>query len=124
MKSCGAEVAESAIVPDAVGALMRHVAENLDAHASWVGRETPEAQAEHDGLREIAVSYRALAESAEHAARAMRRLGGLAPVPHDPSRWDRPTFVAWMRTKIELQRRLASILLSHADVAAAVLDET
>jgi hypothetical protein len=120
MQSCGAELAESALVPERLAALMLHVSLNLDAHADWVGSSSEAARLENAALRELAADYRVIAAAAERAVQHMRNAANLAPAPHDPSRWDRAAFVTWMQRKIELQRALAELLLEH--VRAAELD--
>src|SRR4051812_15212312 len=106
-QSCGAELAQSAVVPEQMGALMLHVAQNLEAHAQWVGASSEAARLEQAALREVAADYRAVAEAAARAVQHMRAAAGLASPPHDPGSWDRGAFVSWMQRKIELQRALA-----------------
>jgi len=110
-------------VPQRLAALMLHVAQNLDAHADWVGNSSEAARLERAALLELATDYRAIAEAAERAVQHMRNAAGLAPAPHDPSRWDRAAFVAWMQRKIELQRGLAQLLLDHAQASEQALQE-
>src|SRR3954468_4828761 len=119
--TCGAELADAALVPHRLAALMSHVAENLEAHAHWVGSETPRAQAEHQGLLSVAADYRAIAAAAQQTAATLHGLRDLEPAPHDPSRWDRPAFLQWMQRKIELQRGFAQLLLEHAEASERVL---
>jgi hypothetical protein len=115
--TCGAELAQSAIVPEQLAALMLHVASNLEAHARWVGTSREDAACEHDGLLAVAQHHRAIAEAALQAAATMRGLAELPAVTHDGSRWDRPAFAHWMRTKIHLQRTFAQLLLDHATLS-------
>lgn len=69
--ACGAELADASIVPERLAALMSHVAENLEAHARWVGVETPQAKAEHEGLAiELQRSFAELL--LEHAEASVR----------------------------------------------------
>jgi hypothetical protein len=112
--TCGQELAASAEVPEAIAALMAHVVLNLRVHADWVGTSSPEACAENEALRAVAEAYEALATAARRAADTMRSFSTLAPVPHDPARFEREPFLAWMRSKVELQRNLARLLLEHA----------
>ena len=119
--SCGTEVAEDAVVPEQLAALMRHVAENMDVHARWVGTATPEARAEHDALAELAGDYRQIADAAGRAAATMRAMRDLKPVAHDPELWDGPSFMTWMRQKIDLQRAFAKLILEHAETSERVL---
>jgi len=123
MESCGAELAESAVVPERIGELMQHVAENLVAHADWVGNDSGAAQRERDALLRVAEGYRAIASAAFDTATFMRGLGDLSAAPHDPARWDRSQFLGWMREKIVLQRAVAQLLLNHAEASERVLDE-
>jgi hypothetical protein len=120
--TCGQELAASAEVPDAWRALMSHVALNLDAHAAWVGDATDAARHERDAMRAVAAAYRDMAASAERAAALMRSLSSLAAAPHEPSRFDRPAFAAWMRTKVVLQRALADMLERHAAASERALE--
>jgi hypothetical protein len=112
--ACGEELAASAEVPEAWRDLMRHVASNLDAHAVWVGSDSPAARGEHDGLRSVAAAYREMADAADRAAALMRSLRSLPAARHEPVAFDRAAFQSWMREKIERQRALASLLARHA----------
>ena len=100
---------------------MAHVAENLDAHARWVGEGTGAAEAEQAALLRLAGEYREIAAAATRAASTMRGLRELAPAPHDPACWDRAAFAIWMRAKIEMQRTFAQLLLEHAEESEQVL---
>src|SRR6478609_5029222 len=97
--TCGEEIAASAEVPEAWRDLMRHVAMNLEAHASWVGTASPAARAEHEGIVRVAAAYRDMAAAAERAADLMRSLRALPAAPHDPAAFDRAAFTNWMRAK-------------------------
>ena len=121
MESCGAELAESAIVPEKLAALMQHVATNMVAHAAWVGTDGDACRAEHRALLEVAAGYRAIAAAALNAASTTRALGDLELAPHDPLRWNRESFATWMRRKIELQTELAQLLLKHAEQSKGAL---
>ena len=121
MESCGAELAESAVIPEKLAALMEHVAKNMVAHAEWVGTGGEASRAEHRALLDVAAGYRAIASAASQAAATMRALVNLEPAPHDPSRWDRAAFAAWMQQKIALQTELAQMLLAHAEASKAAL---
>jgi hypothetical protein len=112
--TCGQELAASAEVPEAIGALLKHVSVNMDAHARWVGVETNEAKVEGEVMSWVAAEYRALGEGAERLAQKMRSFEQLAASPHDPKKMDWVAFGVWMRKKIELQRHVANLLLSHA----------
>jgi hypothetical protein len=120
--TCGAELAASAEVPEAWRDLMRHVAINLDAHATWVGSASPAASAEHDGLRRVAAAYRDMADAADRAAAVMRSMRTLAAAPHDPAAFDGAAFASWMRDKIARQRAFAALLERHAEASARALD--
>jgi hypothetical protein len=121
MNSCGAELSEDAVVPEQLAALMAHVAENMEAHALWVGTTSVEARAEHDGLLELAADYRRIAAAARQAVASMRRMRDLAPAAHDMARWDRHSFMHWMQKKIELQRSFAQLLLEHAEASERIV---
>jgi hypothetical protein len=122
--SCGHELAASAEVPDAIGALMNHVASNLDAHADWVGSASDAAEREQEAMNRVASEYRSIAAAAANAATVMRSFAELKPAAHDPAAFDRPAFVEWMRAKIELQRALANMLLRHAEMSEKALAAT
>jgi hypothetical protein len=121
--TCGRELAEGAEVPELLGELWGHVASNLESHAKWVGTATPEAAAEHDSLRHIAVEYRNIALAAERAAVVMKSMSELAPAPHDPARLDRNAQARFIRRKIELQLKLADLLVRHAETSRSALFE-
>ncbi|MDC0682745.1 hypothetical protein [Sorangium atrum] len=118
---CGRDLANNAVVPERLAELFRHVADNLEAHAAWVGSATPEARLEHDAMRRVAAGYRGIGDAAGRAAEAMRAAGDLPAAPHDLARFDRGAFEAWMRRKIELQRGFAALLLEHAEASERVL---
>jgi hypothetical protein len=122
-ETCGQELARDAEVPELLAELWEHVAKNMVLHAKWVGTDTPEATAEHDALTHIAREYRSIAAAAERAATIMKSMHGMPPAPHDPSRRDRPGQARFMREKIQLQLRLADLLVSHADASRGVLAE-
>jgi hypothetical protein len=123
MESCGAEMARDAVVPELLARLMAHVAENMDAHARWVGTASFEAEQEQRWLLKVADDYRSIAAAAGRAAATMRDMHSLDAAPHDPSRWDRAAFGEWMSKKIELQRAFARLLLEHAEASEGVLGE-
>lgn len=120
--TCGEEIAASAEVPEAWRDLMRHVAMNLEAHASWVGTASPAARAEHEGMLRVAAAYRDMADAAERAADLMRSLRVLPAAPHDRAAFDGAAFTDWMRAKIDRQRALAGLLERHAAVSERALE--
>jgi hypothetical protein len=122
-QGCGFELAQSALVPELIGALMLHVTQNLEAHAQWVGASSEAARLEQRALRQVAADYRAIAEAAARAVQHMRAAAGLASPRHDPDSWDRSAFLAWMRRKLELQRALAELLLEHARLSERALEQ-
>lgn len=124
MESCGAELAEDAVVPEHLAKLMAHVATNLVAHAAWVGKDSFAASQEHHWLLKVAADYRAIAAAATRAAANMRAMRHLAPAPHDEAVWDRIAFSNWMREKIALQRAFADLLIEHAKASELVLEAT
>jgi hypothetical protein len=119
--SCGHEIARDAEVPDLLGRLMGHVAENMVAHARWVRASSEAGAVEERGLLDVAEHYRAIATACESAAGAMRAMHATPPVAHDLARLDRDGLASWMKAKVALQRRLAHVLLSHADHSEEVL---
>ncbi len=120
-ESCGQELARSAEVPERLARLFAHVAKNMDAHAEWVGTRSPEARREHDAMRATGAAYRKIADAANEAASFTRGQSHLPSAPHDPANLDRAAMVAWMRTKIDLQRDFARLLLEHATESERVL---
>lgn len=121
--TCGEELAQGADVPELLSQLWDHLAQNLDAHARWVGTDSEPACREHDSLRLIASEYRSIALAAERAASVMRSMQDLVPAPHAPAKLDRVALARWMRRKIDLQLSFAKLLLSHAEAAEAVWNE-
>jgi hypothetical protein len=113
-ETCGQELARSAEVPDRLARLFAHVAENMDAHAGWVGAASPEARREQEAMRAAAAAYRKIAEAATEAVELLRSLGDLPAAPHDPATLDRRALAAWMAVKVEMQRGFAQLLLEHA----------
>lgn len=121
--TCGQELAAGASVPEQLGALFQHVAENLRDHAAWVGTTTADAKREHDAMLATAESYEQISNKSQQAAAAMRALEQLPAAPHDANKLDRQKLAVWMRKKVELQRKLAGVLLEHAEQSQRVLDE-
>ena len=121
--TCGQELAAGASVPEQLGTLFKHVAENLRDHAAWVGTTTADAKREHDAMLATAESYELISAKSQQAAAAMRALEQLPAVPHDASKLDRQKLAASMKKKVELQRKLASVLLEHAEQSQRVLEE-
>lgn len=122
MESCGAELAEGAVIPELIALLLEHVAANMVLHAEWVGTARAECLAENLSLLRVAEFYLSSASSARAASRVMLEMEHLEPAPHDPNRWDRVAFSSWMHRKIALQTRLGELLLTHADASRRVFD--
>ena len=122
MNACGVELSEGAVVPESIADLFEHVAFNMVAHAHWVGCTSEPCAAEQAGLLQIAEHYRAAAKEARTAAAVMRSMLNLEPASHDVGALDRTEFSAWMLRKVALQRRLAKLLLVHAEHSQTVLD--
>jgi hypothetical protein len=127
-QTCGQELAAGAEVPKRWSDLMRHVAQNIEAHARWVYESnaagaslSDAATGEHDGLLRVAREYRAMADAADRAADAMRAMCDVPVAPHDPARQDRAALAGWMASKIVIQRELATLLNSHADASERML---
>ena len=121
MATCGTELAEDADVPERLALLMLHVADNMEAHARWVGTRTVEAQAEHDSLLKLAADYRRIATAATQAVTTMRGMRDLKPAFHDPALLDQQAFTQWMRKKIDMQRAFAHLILEHAETSERIL---
>lgn len=121
--TCGQELAQDAEVPELLGELWEHVATNMAAHAKWVGTATPEAAAEHDSLTHIAREYRNIAAAAERAAAIMKSMADQPAAPHDAARADRAGQARFIRRKIELQLKLADLLVQHAETSRSALAE-
>jgi hypothetical protein len=121
--TCGEELAQDAEVPELLGELWEHVATNMVVHAKWVGTATPEAAAEHDCLTHVAREYRNIAAAAERAAAIMRSMADQPAAAHDPSRLDRSQQARFIRRKIELQLKLADLLVRHAETSRSALGE-
>lgn len=121
--TCGQEMAQSAEIPALLSELWAHVAGNMIAHAKWVGTDTPEASAEHDALTHLASEYRCIAAAAERAAAIMKSMHDLPPPRHDPTQLDRKEQAHYLRHKVELQLRLADLLVSHADESRSAIAE-
>jgi hypothetical protein len=121
--TCGQELAAGAVIPEQLGALLIHVAGNLREHAAWVGSATPAAKREQEAMLATAQRYEALGAQAQETAASLRALAQLPAAEHDPGKLDRQKLAVWMKTKIELQRKLAGSLLEHAEASQRVLDE-
>jgi hypothetical protein len=119
--TCGHEIAHDAEVPDLLGRLMAHVAENMVVHARWVRSSSDAGATEERGLLEVAEHYRAIATASQHAGAAMRSMHDVPAAKHDLSLLDRGALAQWMKTKIALQRKLAHLLLTHAEHSETVL---
>ncbi len=123
-QTCGEELAADAEVPESWCHLMRHVAQNMEAHARWVkdsnpapGEASAAAAQERDGLLRVAAAYREMADAAHRAARAMRAMRDVPAAAHDPARRDPAALARWMAEKVRLQRALAALLIRHAEAS-------
>jgi hypothetical protein len=119
--TCGHEMARDAEVPELLARLFGHVAENMVVHGQWVQRSSESGADEERGLQRVAEHYRAMAAAGQQAAAAMRAMEDVPPAPHDLALLDRVAFAQWMRTKVQLQRKLAHLLLNHAEHSESVL---
>jgi hypothetical protein len=120
-QTCGAELAASAEVPEKWGALMMHVAANMETHATWVGSGSDPARREQAGLLDVAAAYREMAKAGARAGAAMRAMKDLPPAPHDGTKIDRAALARWMRAKITMQREFAALVARHADESERAL---
>jgi hypothetical protein len=120
-ESCGTELAASSDIPEQFGSLFAHVAQNLRAHARWVGDGDTECKQEQDALIAAAAAYESVSSVCARTAELLRSFATLPPAPHDVAQWDRPAWEAWMRTKIQIQRSLAATLAEHADQSEEAL---
>lgn len=118
--TCGEEIAADAEVPEKLGRLMAHVAENMESHARWAATD-PHGQREHDDLFAAAREYRSIADACRRAAVIMRSMHDVPGTPHDPLRFDRAAHTRWMRAKIAMQIEFADLLRRHADLSKRVV---
>jgi hypothetical protein len=118
--TCGEEMAADAEVPEKLGRLMAHVAENMEAHARWAATDR-HGQREHDDLMAAAREYRSIADACGRAAVIMRSMHDLPATPHDPTRLDRAGHTRWMRAKIAMQVEFADLLRRHAELSKKVV---
>jgi hypothetical protein len=119
--TCGQELAASAAIPEALAALLKHVATNLEAHARWVGNDTQAALTEQAAMAVVACKYRELAEATEELVSTMRSCAQLPAAEHDPAQQDRANLRTWLEQKVTLQRELAHKLEQGAKDAEAAL---
>jgi hypothetical protein len=119
--SCGTELAASSDIPEQFGSLFAHVAQNLRAHASWVGDGGTECKREQEALIAAAAAYESVASVCARTAELLRSFATLPPAFHDVNQWDRTAWEGWMRTKIQIQRALAATLTEHADQSEEAL---
>ena len=120
--TCGQEISADSEVPEKLSKLMRHVADNMEVHANWVGAGESGTR-ERDSLMAVAHEYVAIADAAERAAFAMKAMREIPATHHDPARLDRAGQVQWMRAKIEMQLEFARLLTKHAVISRRVLAE-
>lgn len=121
-ESCGKDLAESAGIPEQFGVLFAHVAQNLRAHAAWVGTDTAEGKDEHDAMLEVARAYEAIRSQTDRTAALLRALARLPAAVHDPEKMDKAALSEWMRRKVEIQRSLAAALSEHAEQSQRALE--
>ncbi len=81
-KSCGQVLSEQAKIPEQVAATVRAMAEVDEAHAKWIGTQTPGAKAEHEKLMKIAQENQAMAKQANTMASTLRSAKDLPNVKH------------------------------------------
>ena len=114
--TCGQMMASKAVMPQKMSELLTNVADNLEAHAKWVGTKDKAAKAENDQLIKVAKEHRAIAASMKKTAETMQKGKDLAQAPHDMKTMD-PKMAEGMTRQIALEREMASLLQKDADDA-------
>lgn len=107
--SCGAGLAQHAVVPRRVAVYLAELAETLELHREMLLLSDPSSKAEDEVYRDLAASYRDVAAKLRDAADRMAAQRDLPMGAHDESQWTDKHMKAFARFVHE-QGALVSVL--------------
>jgi uncharacterized protein YndB with AHSA1/START domain len=85
--TCGVGVAQHSAIPAKVGVMFEGLAETLELHRKMLVTSDPDSRKEDEVYRELAASFRDIAERVHSAARRMAAQRDLPMGAHDESAW-------------------------------------
>jgi uncharacterized protein YndB with AHSA1/START domain len=112
--SCGAGLAQHAVIPAKIAPMFAALADTLEAHRAMIVLGGPEARLEDDAYRTLAASYRELAARVGSVAEQMASHRGLPPCPHDERAFGAAQLEAFQRF-VKAQSELLELLQIAAE---------
>lgn len=85
--TCGIGIAQHASIPTKIGVMVEGLGETLELHRRMLVRDDPNARKEDEVYRELAESWRQIAELVQKAAAKMAAQRELPMGAHDPTAW-------------------------------------
>jgi hypothetical protein len=108
-QTCGSGIAEHGSVPAAIGIMFDGLAQTLELHRQMLVLSDPKAQHEDAVYRDLAASWREIAQLVEKAAAKMIAQRGLPMGAHDETAWGEAHVRAFERF-VSGQRKTLALL--------------
>ena len=105
--TCGIGVAQHSAIPAKVGVMFEGLAETLELHRKMLVTSDPNSRKEDEVYRELAASFRDIAERVQSAARRMAAQRDLPMGAHDESAWGADHLRAFEKFVVAQGRLLA-----------------
>jgi uncharacterized protein YndB with AHSA1/START domain len=112
--TCGIGVAQHAAIPARVGAMFEGLAETFALHRKMLVRDDPAARREDEVYRELAASWKEIAERISKTAATMAAQRALPMAPHDESAWGNDNLAAF-EAFVHAQTQLLALLRVAAE---------
>jgi uncharacterized protein YndB with AHSA1/START domain len=112
--TCGIGIARHASMPSAIGVMFEGLAETLDLHRKMLVLDDPNARQEDEVYRELAASWKAIAELVGKAAAKMATQRDLPMGAHDETAWGEAHLRAFEKF-VTGQSRLLALLRVAAE---------
>jgi uncharacterized protein YndB with AHSA1/START domain len=118
--SCGVGVARHAVIPAKIGVLFEGLAETLELHRAMLVRDDPSSRQEDEVYRELAESWRDIAQRVQKASERMAAQHDLPMGAHDESAWSADHLRAFEKF-VRAEGRLLALLRSAVPEDQAML---
>jgi uncharacterized protein YndB with AHSA1/START domain len=118
--TCGIGVARHAVIPAKIGVMFEGLSETLELHRKMLLTSDPNSRKEDEVYRELAASFRDIAERVQRAAARMAAQRDLAMGDHDESAWGADHLRAFEKF-VGAQGRLLALLRPAAVHGEAML---
>jgi uncharacterized protein YndB with AHSA1/START domain len=118
--SCGVGLAQHATIPAKIAPMLAALADTLETHRALIVSGSPNARREDDAYRQLAASYRELAQGVDKVAAQMASYRDLPPCPHDETAFGAEQRQALQRF-VQAQSELLALLRPAAERDEALL---